>query len=450
MRLLVPFIIISLWYPSALFSQISEESSFSGESYRESLKHNKIDLHLKKSPAVKDAGILLKKINNESLLVEYVRQMWSDTGWVNEIRENVSYDDRENWIEILRDQWKDNKWESFYKYEQRYDDNNNWIEWKRYSWSDTGWANGARSEQSYDNNNNWIEWIGYTWNNNSWQSALRETQSYNSDGNWVVWFEYVWSDSGWTADLKDTVVYNQNKLWEEWTEYEQSDSGWVNYLKENQYYNNNNDWVEWFQYEWGGEWLKSYKDTIMYNSNNNWIENIEYEWNGDWLNSWRETQYYDENFFWSEWTGYEWDGMNWVYYQKENPVYDADYNIVENVLQGWGSTGWTNIKKHIYTFSTPTDITEPIPAHMDYRLENNYPNPFNPLTSIQYQISEKGFVSLKIYDVLGRELTTLVNRFQKPGIYKINFNAGNLPSGTYIYRLQVNDFSASKKLLLLR
>ena len=279
---------------------------------------------------------------------------------------------------------------------------------------------------------------------------LRETQSYNADDNWVEWFEYVWTASGWVADLRDTVIYNQNKLWEEWIEYEPGESGWVNYLKENQYYNSNNDEIEWYQFDWGGEWLKSYKDTLIYNSNNKRIENIEYKWNTGWVNSWRETQLYNENNYLSEWTGYDWNDQTWVYYQKENPAYDANFNIVEDILKIWTNNEWVNTNRYIYTYSSSAAINEPATVRINYRLENNYPNPFNPSTSIQYQIPEQGFVSLKIYDLLGRELAALVNRFQNPGTYKINFNAGNLSSGTYIYRLQVNDFSASKKLLLIK
>ncbi|PJB00437.1 MAG: hypothetical protein CO128_00590, partial [Ignavibacteriales bacterium CG_4_9_14_3_um_filter_30_11] len=66
-----------------------------------------------------------------------------------------------------------------------------------------------------------------------------------------------------------------------------------------------------------------------------------------------------------------------------------------------------------------------------YDLAQNYPNPFNPSTVIKYQLPEQGFVTLKIYDILGREVKTLVNEFKSKGRYSINFNAGNLASGVY-------------------
>jgi hypothetical protein len=85
-----------------------------------------------------------------------------------------------------------------------------------------------------------------------------------------------------------------------------------------------------------------------------------------------------------------------------------------------------------------------------YDLYQNYPNPFNPLTIIKYQIPEDGLVVLKIYDLLGKEVRTLVNQQRTAGIYELNFEAGSLASGVYLYRLQVNDYISTKKMMLLK
>ena len=85
-----------------------------------------------------------------------------------------------------------------------------------------------------------------------------------------------------------------------------------------------------------------------------------------------------------------------------------------------------------------------------YELEQNYPNPFNPTTSINYQVKEKGFVSLKVYDMLGREVANLVNETQDEGKYSVIFNAASLPSGVYIYSLRVNDFVQNNKMTLMK
>jgi len=85
-----------------------------------------------------------------------------------------------------------------------------------------------------------------------------------------------------------------------------------------------------------------------------------------------------------------------------------------------------------------------------FTLNNAYPNPFNPSTKITYSIPELSFVTLKVYDVLGNEVANLVNEEKPAGSYEINFNASNLSSGIYFYRLQANDFTQIKKMILLK
>ncbi len=85
-----------------------------------------------------------------------------------------------------------------------------------------------------------------------------------------------------------------------------------------------------------------------------------------------------------------------------------------------------------------------------YLLKQNYPNPFNPVTKIRFYIPESGFVSLQIYDAVGRNLATLVDQNLNPGIYEVEWNAVNLPSGIYFYRITASEFSEVKKMVLVK
>lgn len=92
-----------------------------------------------------------------------------------------------------------------------------------------------------------------------------------------------------------------------------------------------------------------------------------------------------------------------------------------------------------------------------FKLNNAYPNPFNPSTTISYQIPQDGFVTLKVFDILGKEVKTLVNKFETKGKYSASFNALDLASGVYIYRLTIYNaemtdryFSSTKKLILVK
>jgi hypothetical protein len=137
-----------------------------------------------------------------------------------------------------------------------------------------------------------------------------------------------------------------------------------------------------------------------------------------------------------------------------------------------GSSNWIyfNLPTPADSNKTLTDIRDEINLPTEYSLSQNYPNPFNPTTKIKYTIptspslplltKERAgvrFVTLKVYDVLGREVATLVNEEKSPGVYEVEFNGANLSSGIYLYRLQTTpsgeqagDFSAVKKMILLK
>lgn len=86
----------------------------------------------------------------------------------------------------------------------------------------------------------------------------------------------------------------------------------------------------------------------------------------------------------------------------------------------------------------------------EFRLEQNYPNPFNPSTTIQFAVPKASHVTIKIYDILGRQVATLVDEEYQAGHYKVMFEAGDLASGLYVYQIQAGDFRATKKLMLLK
>ena len=119
---------------------------------------------------------------------------------------------------------------------------------------------------------------------------------------------------------------------------------------------------------------------------------------------------------------------------------EAKYVIVENTQTG------TNLAKKTFK-EVELKQNEVI---TDYGLNQNYPNPFNPATTITYQLPKSGSVTIKIYDMLGKEVNTLVNEQQEMGRYTVQFDASSLASGMYVYQLRVNDYTSTKKMLLLK
>ena len=141
--------------------------------------------------------------------------------------------------------------------------------------------------------------------------------------------------------------------------------------------------------------------------------------------------------------------------QNVNFVGQKIYNVWQsNHEPNVGYDIWGNVMELGDLVTNVNSNNEEVPAEME--LSQNYPNPFNPTTKIEYSIpnsaSDFGLskVTLKVYDILGREVVTLVNKNQKAGSYTIQFNAANLPSGVYLYRLTAGEHVSVKKMTFLK
>jgi Secretion system C-terminal sorting domain len=126
------------------------------------------------------------------------------------------------------------------------------------------------------------------------------------------------------------------------------------------------------------------------------------------------------------------------------------YNYVDEIISN--GTYYYRLKQIDYdgTFEYSNIVEVEIGIPLEFSLEQNYPNPFNPSTNIKYSVPENGFVKLAIYNLIGEEVSVLVNEQKEAGFYEVTFSALNLPSGTYIYRLITDRFVATKKMVLLK
>lgn len=118
--------------------------------------------------------------------------------------------------------------------------------------------------------------------------------------------------------------------------------------------------------------------------------------------------------------------------QSLNPAASGSYAEIDNL-----------------SFSILSDVDDEVNLN-SFSLEQNYPNPFNPVTAISYQIAKPENVTLKVYDIIGNEVATLVNEKQAAGKHTVNFDASNLSSGVYLYKIQVGSFVQTRKMTLLK
>ena len=130
-------------------------------------------------------------------------------------------------------------------------------------------------------------------------------------------------------------------------------------------------------------------------------------------------------------------------------------SVITNSDQDWVRVGAENhqLMENIITYLS-MNVVSVEEKHIDvprgYALNQNYPNPFNPTTTVRYEIPKLSFVTIKVYDVLGNEIATLVNEEKAVDYYQLEFNATALPSGVYFYQLNAGEYINTKKMLLLK
>ncbi len=147
-------------------------------------------------------------------------------------------------------------------------------------------------------------------------------------------------------------------------------------------------------------------------------------------------------------------GANFTYPGINDPWFTVTtYRGAFDQNSTWAN-GWTNFRPDSVDYSIIgiEPISNIVPKQ--YSLQQNYPNPFNPTTNIKFDVAQTGFAKLAVFDVLGREVTTIVSEILRSGQYQVSYNASNLPSGVYFYRLTVTNesttWSATKKLMLVK
>jgi hypothetical protein len=280
-------------------------------------------------------------------------------------------------------------------------------------WIGGVWVNQELFNYTYDGNGHMLTGLMQVWNG-QWQNATLSTYTYDANGNMLSFLFQNWANGQWTNQTLHTYTYDANgRMLTDWLK------GWTN-----------------------GAWMNGSLTTYTNDANGNMVNEVIQEWlNGQWTNYRQSTFTYDAHG--NELTGNNtmWSGSSWV---------PTDYNFALAVSGStYNFTGYRIIISWIPVSTTdaPTDGSTIVRS---YSLSQNFPNPFNPSTTISYQLPTQIHVTLKVFDVLGREIATLVNSVEPPGYKSLTFDASQLPSGVYFYRLQSASYIETKKLVLLR
>lgn len=147
-------------------------------------------------------------------------------------------------------------------------------------------------------------------------------------------------------------------------------------------------------------------------------------------------------------SGITWSSPKSITFSYTAPVATGSDTLFATVDRGHsGAWNWAPNKGIVVKLATGIENNE-IPVK--FYLSQNFPNPFNPVTKISYGVAKSANVSIKIYNLLGKEMVTLVNEYQQAGNYFVNFNSANLATGVYFYKIKAGDFTETRKMTVIR
>jgi len=380
---------------------------------------------------------MFSEISSDTIYVtiSILDEQWDTlmSGWVNSEKDTYTYDAKGNKTEKLTHYWNGIEWVLSWKSTYTYDVNGNGTEELFKYWNGSVWVSDRKYTYTYDANRRITEMLIQAWNGSAWDNNMKITYTYDVSGKPIEELDQMWNGSAWINYSKYVVTYD---------------------AKENPTQEMRQNWN-------GSTWMDSTKWTFTCDTSGNITEEILQNWNGStWINSDKYTYTYNAN---GNFTGYiyqEWNSNAWVNNEKATYTHDTNGNGKEMLIQRWNGSAWANYRKYTITWQMLIidDVKEQANVISGFSLSANYPNPFNPQTKIYFSVPKESYITLKIYDLLGREVATLAQEKKQQGEYSITWNAERVPSGVYYYRLVAVDpslrsgqvFYETKKMVVMK
>ena len=429
---------------------------------------NLASLFPKNSHAVQ-TGISEVSVSSYTPYEEKLQQQWMGGNWVS-TQKTVTTLDTSTWtmIGIYSVNNPQTGWVNQAKYEYRFKKTGEttlgFLQLKSYTFSVNEWKLQSQSDYTYDANNFLIRadqqmdfgaglmtYGKVTYTNNSIGLPLTETTEQLNFATFVMEnkrkMTYIynlsnqeelqteiradWRNNQWMDTLKTSYTRNSKLL--PTSEMEQANLTPTTFQNINRYeytYDGTDSYVMESLYKYwdnnASGWVESQKFTYTYSATNKVVTQVGQQM---FQNVWKDND-------------------------RTTNTYNVDDNITKELNESYLGTSWINLSQTLYTYD-PTDVEEGASTVKSFELSDNFPNPFNPSTVINYELPASGYVTLKVFDILGNEIAQLVNEYQSAGKYQTMFDAKNsvnqqLSSGTYFYQLQTDGRFITKKMILLR
>jgi len=343
----------------------------------------------------------------------------------------------------LHSYWDGNKWLFYSRESKTYDQEGKQLTSISESLNNNTWKPDTRESYSYDHLGRQAGYLIENYVGDEWKNLLRDKSSYDSLGNVVESISENWIDTSWIYSLKITTSYLENGLEASYLIEKWFDNKWNTDIEGIFEYDAQGNLIMTTVRQWNGtEWLIYGRAAFTY-ENNNRTEQLAQLWDStQWINSDRTVFSYDENGCRKNGKYEIWNNERW---------YPAIGPIVFDVTDEF-RIGFITNEINFY-YSSTTGVEDEGNLLTTFKLYQNYPNPFNPVTKIKFSIptvETPYMASLRVYDVLGREVATLVNEEKPAGDYEVQFDGSGLTSGIYFYQMKTAEFIQNKKMILLR
>jgi hypothetical protein len=391
------------------------------------------------------------------LYKEYIYQEWDNDGWVNLIKEIATVDTSgEVWTWSIEEMiFYQNNWHKYEKYivetTSLFSETHRVLSSNGYVWIDEAWVHFSKIAYNYDGAllteavieiaievNTFIPFQKYSYEYNEMQMLGSET-IYDFTGEWVYSNRknYDYDDMGRMIELLES----------NWLS-----GAWEDTIRTKTVYEDSEFPLEIFEFVYQNGIESPFRRlSYLYSLVPGQITlEQEHRWElNDWSDYLRKSYEYNSVLLLTNVTTEMAVNGSYSFYDRLVFEYNSAFMETEKIEQVYDGSGWVNKNRMLTVYDlTSTDKVETVPAA--FELLNNYPNPFNPSTTISYSLPVSSRVQLRVFNSLGEEVRMLVNEDQSAGSYKINFSAADLSSGIYFYNLQAGGISETKKMILIK
>ena len=380
------------------------------------------------------------KYNSDSKIELMLNEKLNGAKWENLYLFGYYYNNSGNQTYEVKENWDGTTWIYNYIITHFYEDDNKLDYDLTEIWDGKVWINSSRTKYIYDIFGNIYKVLNENWNGTDWEKISEITAAYNSDGKQTIVVEDYGTNAYQTTysyDSDGNIIHEVSEIYS---------SGIYEYLDSTNFtYDSDGKQITDESFYWDENISSWAKDTYIlntYDSNCNNINILEELWNGtNWVNDNQIKYTYDANGNVTSAIGEFRSDPDWM-------PYDIAY--VDFTDSFGNNYDYYSAAKIEIFYKSITDVNPTKVIVNKFRLSQNYPNPFNPTTTIRYAIPQKSNITIKVYDILGKEITTLVNEEKSIGNHEVNFNGTNLSSGIYFYRMTSGSFTETKKLILFK